>query len=136
MTDADKDFDEHKHEELRLRSGLRKMAANLMRIARGAGNPYELEQQITSLSDYLKSYRDLVGHGVSDHIVYDCLNIRQRLDHDTDADYRRRHEAKETMMLGAIQVAASRLTRNTTQEIAGDRQMLDGVELLQAAQTR
>ena len=108
----------------RINSRLAELTANLMRVARGAGKPYELEKQTGALFEAFERYRGAVGHGVPSDDLACRLRVRKDLfDRElSDRDYEL-DAADEAMVAGALQVAASRLAGQRTQERRGESDM-------------
>ncbi len=48
--------------EAEIRWALRNLTANLIRITRGAGKPYEIVRQVDELARALRGYHDALGH--------------------------------------------------------------------------
>lgn len=114
---------------------LRDMTANLLRIVRGAGKPYEIVRQTDELVQALVAYQRAVGHWPPSHELADILSI------DRNEEWRSqlksselsRLYAEERIVRGALQKAASRLIGQTTQERAGESEIYDGLRDLDAA---
>lgn len=122
-----------------LRWALRDLTANLLRIVRGAGRPYSIGQQVEALVAALNGYHDAAGHGPFTEHLTEMLSIdgrihewRQRI---SDSDLHRLY-AKEQIVRGALQQAASRLVDQRTQERAGESEMHDGIRNLEAAREK
>lgn len=120
----------------RLRSALRDLTANLLRVVRGSGHPYRIGQQVPALIAALTGYRDATGHWPRAEDVTEMLSI------DRSREWRRQHVpdsaldrfcAEEQIISGALQQAASRLVDQRTQERAGGSEMHDGIRNLEAA---
>jgi hypothetical protein len=77
----------------------------------------------------LTEYRAAVGHYPSPEEISDALNI----DHDREVMARMSKDsmawirAEESVVSGCLQIAASRLLGQSTQEAAGSHEMYDGV---------
>lgn len=107
---------------------LRSLAANLIRVVRGAGRAYELPSQMVAVLEAIEAYREVVGHYPSDYELSQPINVRYpenwRLRDGYDG-------ALSTMVQGALQMAASELVRQDTQMTAGESEMLKGVQRLE-----
>ena len=129
--------------EHKVRQASCELAANILRIIRGAGKPEALVGQMKDLLDAGFDYQDVAGHWPIDTIA-EALRIRseyaafmetaERGDVD-QARIDRMHErqtfekmiAEHNVRRGALQAIASRLVGQYLQEAAGDRQMRDGI---------
>jgi len=123
----------------------RNLAANVIRTVRGAGRPEEMVAQMLACIDAAEAYRKLVGHYPKPKIYRRFLNLAEfYFDPTTWADEREKEAIKQLAMSGyperiegermihrgALQVAASRLLGQHTQEVLGDHEMYAGVHLL------
>ena len=109
------------------------LTANLIRVARGAGKPYELEEQAARFVEACGEYREQVGRGVSSEDVQSMLRVREDLSHDrkwTPEQYAW-NDGEESMIAGALQMAGSRLLGQKTQEARGNSEMFDGLRILE-----
>ena len=108
---------------------LRDLTANLLRVVRGAGKAYMIPKQTQAVLLALIAYRDAVGTSIPDHELSEILATGQdHLDASkfTDAEVCR-NMALDTIVRGSLQVAASRLVGQGTQERAGDTEMYRGI---------
>lgn len=114
---------------------VRDLAANLLRIVRGAGKPHEVVGQIAGLTQALASYREAFGHGLLPHELSGMLSIDHPEEWRTGLKNSALHRlyAEERIVRGALQVAASRLVEQRTQERVGERELRDGVRDLEDA---
>lgn len=123
----------------------RNLAANVIRTVRGAGRPEDMVAQMLACLDAAEAYRKLTGHYPKAKIYRRFLNLAEfYFDPTTWVDqkekeaikqlamsgYPERIEAERMIHRGAMQVAASRLLGQHTQEVAGDHEMYAGVHLL------
>lgn len=110
----------------------REMAANLLRIIRGAGRPSELPQQIINLSEaILKVHKECRAWAIWS-AMEDTLH--SGVPSHWDAPESTRHES--TIAKGALQLVASRLVHQRAQEAAGGREIDEGIDELQRARER
>jgi hypothetical protein len=108
------------------------LAANLLRVVRGAGKPVEIAPQALRYVQAAQAYFDLTRTWPS-RDLHGFLDIgNPRLDR-FNAENRRWEEAMDTMVKGALQMAASRLLGQLTQESAGQSQLHDGIKLREEA---
>jgi hypothetical protein len=102
---------------------LRRLAANLLRIIRGAGQPSDVVDQLTAVLKAIEAHRAAGGL-----LSEDCVAPMLRLDyperHGLDAERR----AESFIVHAALQVAASRLMDQSFQERAGQIEMRQGVD--------
>lgn len=123
----------------------RNLAANVIRTVRGAGRPEDMVAQMLACLDAAEAYRKLTGHYPKAKIYRRFLNLAEfYFDPTTWADEREKEAIKQLAMSGyperiegermihrgALQVAASRLLGQHTQEVLGDHEMYAGVHLL------
>lgn len=112
-----------------LRWPLRDLAANLMRITRGAGKPYHLVNEINAVVSALNSYKEAFGHFPDSDTLRQTLNIS--LDEEKEDRLSDRallwFYAEEKMMKGGLQMAASKLLGQTPQERMGHREVFEGL---------
>jgi len=105
------------------------LATNILRIVRGAGKP---ERLIDHTLDYVKCAQAFYeAHGrwpVPE--LHQCLGI----DRVFSVEETRKREwcrGEDLMVRGALQVAASRLAGQRTQESAGRSEMFDGLYIIE-----
>jgi hypothetical protein len=110
-------------------SHLRELAANFMRVTRGAGKPWEIGRQAQSLINAMQEHWDAVGHYPGSEAISNALSL------DLDPDVRARMSAenmveiyaRQKIVRGCLQFAASHLLGQMTQESAGRSEMHDGM---------
>lgn len=105
----------------RLNWPLKELAANMVRIIRGAGRPAELPEQMAKVLERLRDYHDAAGYLPSAHELTEILSIR----------YARQHrdgwtDGVDEIVQGALQIAASQLIGQSTQESAGESELMKG----------
>ncbi len=111
---------------------LKSLAANILRVVRGAGRAYEIPEQIYACALAIQAYRDAAGLGLSDYELSEMLSVRE--EHHgkgysaADWDWA---SGIEQMMRGGLQLAASRLLEQRTQEQAGQSEMFDGARAIE-----
>jgi hypothetical protein len=111
------------------------LAANILRSVRGAGKPYQIGRQAQSLTDAMVTYRDAVGHFPSDEELAAALDMdipEERLDQMSD-EQQAIVRARQQIIRGALQVAASRLVDQRPQEAAGMTDIDMGIRDLEKA---
>lgn len=76
---------------------LRKLAANILRISRGAGKPYELGIEIAQCVDGYQSYHDAHGFYPPEHEIARMLDYEREWPAPADDDERGRDSWREDM---------------------------------------
>jgi hypothetical protein len=111
---------------------LRDLAANLLRIIRGAGKPEEIIRQIDELIRALVAYKDATGQSPPPHELASMLDIDRLKDWTANLRdaHLQRHYAEEQIIRGALQQAASRLLNQAPQTSAGEQEMHVGIREL------
>ena len=120
----------------RLGWGLRDLTANLIRIARGAGAAERLGPQLAEAVNGYEDIRQETGLWPHPWAIERQLDVSRDLtdtDHLSAAQLNRAY-AVETIIAGSLQIAASRLVGQRTQEAAGRKELHDGVRELEEAQ--
>lgn len=112
---------------------LKDLAANLMRVARGSGEPQRIYAQCFKLIEAMSDYSKEVGTWPSSHHLQASLDCQRDLTDYLRSEYFEELDAYEIMLRGALQVVASRLLEQKTQESAGDHQLHDGRRMLEKA---
>ncbi|MES2844863.1 MAG: hypothetical protein V4747_07545 [Pseudomonadota bacterium] len=107
---------------------LRTLAANLMRVARGAGKPYELEMHAAEFLDAAEAYRAMVGHGLATHDVQNALRVRKAVSTRNDPVMFEAETAIEEAVSGSLQIAASRLVFDGLREKQGESEAISGMD--------
>jgi hypothetical protein len=122
---------------------LRDLTANLLRIARGAGRPEALKQQLEACLDVLVAFEQ--AHGIaSAHVIrHEILDpdeawraARPRVEEgrqypnyaDEEAE---RDDALRTIRRGSLQAVASMLLNQQPQYSTGENEMYDGISRLE-----
>jgi hypothetical protein len=106
---------------------LREMTANLLRVIRGAGKPYEIGQQAAALVEALVKYRDVTGAWPDD--LSEVLSIERDMD-NLEGHQLDRADAEQRVISGALQVAASRLIGQTAHASVGSCEMYEGINAI------
>jgi hypothetical protein len=111
---------------------IRDLAANLMRVTRGAGKAVLLFRQCTELAKSMSEYHEITGHLPEDFRIQKALSVRSSmLDDIKGEDNLEWTAAIDEMLHGALQMAASRLVHQISQEQAGESQLLAGARRIQ-----
>lgn len=118
---------------------LTELTANLLRVTRGAGKPYEIGRQAVALINAMQNHWDVVGQYPSSDELTVALDIdpsREFLEGGGEEFYEEVH-AQQQVIRGALQIAASRLLSQRTQESAGERELREGTRgLARVAEAR
>lgn len=114
---------------------LKALAVQIMRSARGAGNPQDIVFLARDLVVAHNAYWDEFRMGVSYGLILSILRVARDRDADQDlAIAERMHEyARDCIMSGSLQVAASRLAGQSTIESAGESEVAQGIRMLEEA---
>lgn len=136
--------------ESKVRVTLRRLAANVMRVARGSGSSAELGHQMVACIEAMEAYRDVVGTWVPSWDLNKMLDAdaadaegrpwfkpseedRARWDEDGSTD---RDLAERDIRHACLQVAASMLLNQSPQKRRGERDFYEGVRRLEASRER
>jgi hypothetical protein len=135
--------------ETNVRFTLRRLAANIMRVARGSGSSAELGAQMVACIDAMEAYRDVVGTWVPSWDLNQMLDADAadaedrtfkpsaedlaRWDEDGSTD---REMAERNIRHACLQMAASMLLNQSPQKARGERDFYEGVRRLEAARER
>lgn len=139
--------------EQELRDCLHQTAANMLRIIRGAGKPYELVAQCNEVVKAAIKFKDAFGHWPPPHVLgemlamYDevhAMDDKQAAGRFTKEDMDRWYEdgtmdrkyAIETIKAGVLQTIASQFVGQTLQQRAGESEMRDGINKVIAAKKK
>jgi len=113
------------------------LTANLLRIVRGAGKPYEIGRQVIACATAMQDHWDVakvwpyneMAEAIRLPGLYDMKYGEGR---DGDMAY-----ARQSILRGALQHIASDLLEQRTQQRAGDHEMMQGVnEILRIREER
>lgn len=133
----------------RVKHSLRQLAANMLRIVRGAGSP-KLARQMGDCVDAFEAYR--ASHGsyppfqsiqeyldpdktTSENRPWSLPDTQQLIRWEADGSVDRKFALQE-IRSGALQLAASQLVDQLTHEARGKHELLDGVRAYIAAQEK
>lgn len=101
----------------------REFVANLFRVIRGAGRPYALVGQLFELAKVLANAHDKVSAWEVNQ-AFECVLDEALPDWEAGDDAR---GDLHTAMRGSLQIIASNLLFQTTQQAAGRSEMRDGI---------
>lgn len=108
---------------------LKELTANLMRITRGAGAAERLQSQLIAATKSLIAYHDSGGWVGGSNILQIAMDVETSGDILDRCDARNRQwaRAEDTIIKGSLQMAASRLLGQSTQQRAGETEMFNGL---------
>ena len=104
---------------------LRDLAANVMRVSRGAGKSYALGIQCAEVIASFERYRELTNQWASSWEIDAILRVRNV--GLFESGYSEHDDAVDDIIGGSLQISASRLLDQKTQERAGEREMYSGL---------
>lgn len=132
---------------------LRRLTANIMRIAKQGGRPVELLLQMEACCKALREYADAHGCLPDAQLIQDILDcdlawrehrpwIEERkaevanLDDNGDSGFYEREEAMRMIRRGALQAVASMLVDQLPQQRMGENDIHSGIRLMETAQAK
>ncbi|TXN51702.1 hypothetical protein [Methylobacterium sp. WL2] len=132
--------------EAKVRVTLRRLAANIMRAARGSGSSAELGAQMVACIEAMEAYRDVVGTWVPSWDLNQMLDAdaadaegrtfkpsaedQARWDEDGSTD---RALAERDIRNACLQMTASMLLNQSPQKARGEHDLYEGVRRLEAS---
>lgn len=124
-----------KRELAAIRATLRALAANILRVIRGAGRSSELTTQAAAFIDACIGFKEAAGRFPFTDEVEPMLALDDRPEWfeelgETEQDL---YDAKYVIVRGALQVVASELLGQRTQATIGSHELSDGIRAHQAA---
>lgn len=111
---------------------LRELAANLMRVIRGAGKPYDIGKQAAAVVSAFVDYREVVGAYPTSYEITHALRLDTDKNDDAPVQEDRWGWAEEDIVRGCLQMAASDLLGQATQRSAGRHEMMKGLMEIEA----
>lgn len=131
---------------------LSEAAANMLRVVRGAGRPYQIASHMTRVLNSFTAYRDAVGHYPASYKIAELLNFSQTRSIEawratfpetvSEEDIKRwlrdgtfrREAAIDDVIRACLQICASRLVGQKTQESSAENALFHALRKLEAAQ--
>jgi hypothetical protein len=112
-----------------VRIGLQQLAANLLRVIAGAGRPQDIVRHVRALAEFIETYERAAGRAPGRHELSSCLQTSydEELIRRLNDLERERAEAVETIVAGSLQIAASRLLGQATQETVAGHKLYKGI---------
>lgn len=112
---------ERKRTEENIEHAMCLLAANLLRVIRGAGKPEELPGQMQEVLAGMSQFRELCGFWPPPAVLTRAFD----LSHSNRTD--EWDDAERDIMRGSLQMVASSLVGELTQRRAGHREMFEGL---------
>jgi len=108
------------------------LAANILRVIRGAGRPTEIYDLCGELLDAFQDFRAKTGHWPRGDQIAGILNIENAMKHEPTE----RDRAVNRIARGSLQFLASRMLGQRSQQSAGEYEIYDGIRDLEAERER
>lgn len=109
------------------------LAANVIRVVRGAGKPHQLLGQCADVVNAAVAYREAAGMLPSPFSLAESIRLRHEGFEYDDHFWLERQISKRLMIDGALQVAASKLLGQHLQIRRGEDEMDRGIRNLERA---
>lgn len=121
-------------------SSIRELAANIMRVCRGAGSAQELAAQAKFFLEAQRAYREAFGRWVPSRELQQMLNPKKAWQdyHPSSADreFDEIDFAQDAICRAALQVTASQLLVQNPQKASGEKDITDAIVALERARGR
>ena len=104
-----------------------RLTANLLRILRGSGKPYEIGAQVADVLVAMESYHKAIGRWPDPSEARQALSLRKRRLNHPDGSVRHEKDAKAAIIRAALQAAASVLLDQAAQLTQADRELSEGI---------
>lgn len=114
----------------RIEDPLLELAANLLRVVRGAGCGVLLGNQMGAVLESFVEYGETVGHWPPHYLISDILSVRKAEPSDYTAS------AQHDIIRASLQIAASRLADQKVQERNAKSALFEGLRQMEKAQER
>lgn len=108
---------------------LLRLAANIMRVSRGAGDPWEIPVQCADVIKSFHAYHDATGDWPHGEDIKEILSFRDPDLHQYR--YRELEDAIETVVSGSLRMAAGQLLGQKLQADHGQKELLQGVDWIE-----
>jgi hypothetical protein len=126
--DADNKTSAQRAADIELNNALIDLAANLIRVVRGAGKSYQVGRDMAAGVRAYERYHQAYGHWPPSWEVSGILRL-ERAEYDDD-------RATYTICRGALQIVASALLGQRPQRAAGETEVAEGIRYWEAARAR
>ena len=111
-------------EEQMVAQALRVLVANVLRVVRGTGRPWSIVSEVAEFLNFVVNYEKAAGHNLDSTFLANELCILHEPGYALDLGLNEFNCAmdhhEERMLRGALQIAASRLIHQKTQERSGE----------------
>lgn len=117
-----------------LRESLRKLAATLMIVSRGGGNAQAISGEVAAVHQEFERYRETIGGYPSPRELLAMLHLSAVLEEQTplSSEQLERALSLNAAVRGGLRIAAARLLNLPTEELAGETELLYGVNGMEA----
>lgn len=130
---------------------LREAAANVLRVVRGAGKPHKIASLMQDVIGAYLAYRDAAGHYPTPYVIAEILEFSETGSPErwrasfpgevAEEDFQRwledgsfdRHAAIDDIIRASLQICASRLVGQRTQERTAESALYEAIRSLEAA---
>ena len=112
---------------------LRELAANLLRVTRGAGKSYALIGQAIEFVEAVQAYEQKVGQRLDPAALEAMLRYRDAEENSEASPYDDVEFAKREISRAGLQVVASRLLRQSTQISRAESDLVDAIRYYREA---
>ena len=111
---------------------LQDLAANLIRVVRGAGKPHFLRDYAVAFLNAIENYKEVTGSSPDPDLLAKILSIERdpAILRQIGDDERLRDSLQRDIVRGSLQIAASRLIRQVVQEQSGDTELMQAINFL------
>ncbi|MBV8800665.1 MAG: hypothetical protein JO208_12760 [Alphaproteobacteria bacterium] len=110
---------------------LKALAANILRVVRGAGKPVDLPLQAQRFLTSIMEYHEREGHYPEPELFAETIRLCDYHEHP-GAIYDEWYAAERQIVRGSLQIVASEMLRQLTVCRTGEKEMLEGAEALEA----
>lgn len=114
---------------------IRELTANLFRVTRGAGKPWDVGTQAVALVEAMRAFWEATDTWPFDELHEMLALDRRKTTADADENAAATRYAEAAIIDGVLQVAASTLLGQRTQISRGESEMYDGINALERART-
>jgi hypothetical protein len=118
----------------RLREELRRLAATLMSVSRGAGKPWAIYGEVVAVQEGFERYRAVIGGYPSPEELSAMLHLGPALESQTPLSRRQIEWALSlrAAVSGGLRIAAARLLNLPKEEVAGETELYHGINGMEA----
>jgi hypothetical protein len=114
---------------------LRELAANIIRVTRGAGRAFDISLQAEAFLKAMVEHRNAIGYYPSAADLKQALRIDDPVStQHVPADRLDELYPRQMIVRGALQVAASRLLQQGAEQAVGEAEILKGIREFQKAE--